>query len=370
MSVRTPGSCVIWSGKGGVLIRLDELSKDEESSRINESLVSQTACTALQIALADLLASWGIRPQKVIGHSSGEIAAAYAAGILRTESALKAAYFRGLHSSLLQTKLPSVDGAMMAVGLSEKDADAYIEALDPAFGRASVACINSPTNVTVSGDRPALVELGEAMRKDRVVARLLKVSTAYHSHHMKAVADDYEQSLAGMEVLAPTDAVEMISTVTGRSVTPSDFLGPKYWRENMVSPVRFNDGLQALFTKGCRTVDLYEVNAPEGLQTIQPQVVVDLPPYFWNHSKTHWAESRLSLEHRFRRHARTDFLGYPVSDWNPMEPRWRNLVRLREQPWIKGHVVQGSYVYPGTGYLCMAIEALQQLRRMPEHTVP
>ncbi|KAH8736190.1 hypothetical protein BGZ61DRAFT_339395 [Ilyonectria robusta] len=421
----------------------DELSKDEDVSRINESLVSQTACTALQLALIDLLASWGIHPQKVIGHSSGEIAAAYAAGILPTASALKAAYFRGLHSSLVQTKLPSADGAMMAVGLSEEDVKTYIASLNPALGKASVACINSPTNVTISGDRPALAELADALHKDAVFARFLKVSTAYHSHHMDAVASDYEQSLAGMEVQPPSETVEMISTVTGEPVTSSDILGPKYWRQNMVSPVRFNTGLQILctprgvtkrarrlaasqaavdvllelgphsalagpikqilsvpgleksgiayksvlsrgqdacdtaleaaaflFAKGCTTVDLYKINSPAGSRTAPPQVVVDLPPYFWNHTKSHWMESRMSLEHRFRRHARTDFLGYPVNDWNPMEPRWRNLIRLREQPWLKGHIVQGSYVYPGTGYICMALEALNHLRHMPEYTAP
>ncbi|KAF5012109.1 hypothetical protein FDECE_1826 [Fusarium decemcellulare] len=422
---------------------IDELNKDEETSRINESLVSQTACTALQLALVDLLSSWGIRPQKVIGHSSGEIAAAYASGILPTESALKAAYFRGLHSSRVQEKLPSADGAMMAVGLAEEDANKYIGALAPELGKASVACINSPTNVTVSGDRPALAALGEALQKDGVFARFLKVSTAYHSHHMEAVASDYEHSLAGMEVNPPSESIEMVSTVTGELLKSSDILGPKYWRENMVSPVRFSTGLQALcapratakrarrlaasqasvdvlvelgphaalagpikqilgvpsleksgivyksvlsrgqdacataleaaaflFAKGCTTINLYKVNSPAGSHTAQPRVLVDLPPYFWNHTKSHWMESRLSLEHRFRRHARTDFLGYPVNDWNPMEPRWRNLIRLREQPWLKGHIVQGSYVYPGTGYMCMALEAMHHLRHMPEYTAP
>ncbi|KZF20978.1 hypothetical protein L228DRAFT_284065 [Xylona heveae TC161] len=420
---------------------LEELSKDERESRINESLISQTACTALQIALVDLLSSWEIRPTKVIGHSSGEIAAAYTAGILPAESALKAAYFRGLHSSLVKAKLPSADGAMMAVGLSEADAEERIGGLDPALGKAFVACINSPTNVTVSGDRPVLEALGQALQKDGVFARFLKVHTAYHSHHMEAVAPDYELSLAGIEVNLADDTVEMVSTVTGEPVTANDILGPKYWSKNMVSPVRFNNALQTLCSRrattkrarrgagnqaavdalveigphaglagpvkqilgvpsleksgivyksilsrgqdACQTtleavaflfakgykIDLSKINSPDGLHTM-PQVVVDLPTYFWNHSKRHWSESRLSLEHRFRRHARTDFLGYPVNDWNPMEPRWRNLIRLREQPWLKGHIVQGSYIYPGTGYICMAIEALHHLRDMPEYTTP
>ncbi|KAI7968609.1 hypothetical protein EIK77_006628 [Talaromyces pinophilus] len=387
---------------------LEELNKDEEESRINEPLVSQTSCTALQVALVDLLASWGVLAQKVIGHSSGEIAAAYAAGILSFESALKAAYYRGLYSSQVKT-----DGAMMAVGLSEDDAKEKIAALKPAEGG--------------------------------VFVRFLKVSIAYHSDHMEAAAAEYEKSLEGMKVNAVSKNVEMVSTVTGKIVTPADVLGPSYWRQNMVSSVRFNDGLQVLcipaqqtaksarrragragsqaavdvllevgphaalagpikqilcvpaleksgivyksvLTRGqdaCQTVleaaaflfskggnvDLYKANFPETV-TNKPQVVVDLPTYFWNHSKRHWCEGRLSSEHRFRRHARTDFLGYPVIDWNPMEPRWRNILKLREQPWLKGHCVQGSYVFPGAGYIAMAVEAMSHLRQMPEYVVP
>ncbi|KAH8701065.1 hypothetical protein BGW36DRAFT_339021 [Talaromyces proteolyticus] len=420
---------------------LEELRKDEEESRINESLVSQTACTALQVALVDLLASWGIRPEKVIGHSSGEIAAAYAAGILTVESALKAAYYRGLFSSQVKTKLPSADGAMMAVGLSEDEAKEKIAALPPSLGKAFVACVNSPTNITVSGDRPALEALSETLQQDSVFVRFLKVSTAYHSHHMEAVAADYEKSLEGMEVNSISKDVEMVSTVTGEIVTSADVLGPSYWSKNMVGCVRFNDALQVLCTPqattkrarrgagtqaaldvlvevgphaalagpikqilgvpaleksgivyksvlsrgqdACQTaietatflfakggnVDLYKLNFPESVD-LKPQVVVDLPTYFWNHNKRHWCEGRLSAEHRFRRHARTDFLGYPVNDWNPMEPRWRNILKLREQPWLKGHCVQGSYVFPGAGYIAMAVEAMSHLRDMPEYTVP
>lgn len=420
---------------------LEELAKDEEESRINEALVSQTACTALQVALVDLLASWNVFPQKVIGHSSGEIAAAYAAGILPFESAMKAAYYRGLHSSRVQTKLPSADGAMMAVGISEEAAKEKISTLDPALGKAFVACVNSPTNITISGDRPALEAISKDLQEENAFVRFLKVSTAYHSHHMEAVAGDYEESLKGMEVNPPSKDVEMISTVTGEIVKPTDVLGPEYWCKNMVGCVRFNDGLQALCTPratskrarrgagakagidvllevgphaalagpikqclsvpalekagiayksvlsrgqdACQTaleagtflfakggkVDLYKANFPENVDVV-PQVIVDLPTYFWNHAKRHWFEGRLSSEHRFRRHARTDFLGYPVNDWNPMEPRWRNIMTLREQPWLKGHVVQGSYVFPGAGYVSMAIEALHNLSKMPEYTTP
>ena len=326
----------------------------------------------------------------------------------------------------------------MAVGLSETDAKDKIAELDPALGKAMVACINSPTNVTISGDRSSLDALSQTLQKSNVFSRFLKVHTAYHSHHMEAVASDYEHSLADIQVHPVSEGVDMISTVTGELITASNILGPEYWSKNMTSCVRFNDAMQTLctrqstknqdhtltrnrvpvdvllevgphaalagpikqilqdsslqksgiayksilsrgqdacetaleavaflFARGC-PADLSKINNPDGHS--KPQVVVDLPTYFWNHRRRHWMESRLSLEHRFRRHGRIDFLGYPVSDWNPLEPRWRNLLRLREQPWLKGHAVQGLYIYPGMGYICMAIEALQHLREMPEHT--
>ncbi|KAL9107660.1 MAG: hypothetical protein Q9227_007467 [Pyrenula ochraceoflavens] len=423
-------------GFGAKWSLLEELMKSERDSRVDDPIISQPACTAVQIALINLLAQWGVKPQKVIGHSSGEIAAAYAAGFLPLNSAMKIAYFRGVYSSLEKQERPG-QGAMMAAGISAADAEERIARVDPSLGKAVVACINSPSNVTLSGDEKVLKALSEDLKNNNFFNRFLKVKTAYHSHHMESVAADYEAALADLTVSPsqPESDIVMISTVTGRPVQ-GESLGPKYWVKNMVSPVQFNDGLQYLcltktttgkkrpkrttnkaavdilielgphsalagpikqilgvkelekadiayksvlargqdarvstleavaflFAKGCN-VDLYNVNFPVESK-VKPTLLVDLPPYFWNHSKRHWTESRLSTEHRFRRHGRADFLGYPVSDWNPMEPKWRNLVRLHEQPWIKGHEVQGACVYPGTGYIAMAFEAMRHLNAM------
>ena len=136
----------------------------------------------------------------------------------------------------------------MAVGLSDTDAKARIAELDPALGKAMVACINSPTNVTVSGDRASLEALAQTLSKSNVFARFLKVHTAYHSHHMEAVVSEYEQSLSDIEVHPVNEGVEMISTVTGELVTTCKILGPKYWSKNMTSCVRFNDAMQTLCT--------------------------------------------------------------------------------------------------------------------------
>lgn len=418
---------------------LEELELDQDDTRVNQPFVSQPACTALQIALVDLYKSWGITPRKVIGHSSGEIAAAYAAGILSFHAALRVAYMRGLYSSKVNSRSTGPAGAMMAVGLSQAEADAAIASLDPSLGKAVVACINSPSNVTVSGDRPVLEALMDGLGSRNIFCRFLQVKTAYHSHHMETVAADYQNSLKNLPVYPIDPSVEMVSTVTGHFVAKKQILDGKYWTANMVSSVLFSQGLEQLclgqddpetkpkgvsnqaavdilieigphaalsgpvkqilaiptlvksgivyksalmrkvdacksaletatflFSKGC-PVDLNILNNPE-TPAAKPHILVDLPPYLWNHSKRYWCESRLSIEHRFRRHGRSDFVGYPVSDWNPSEPRWRNMIKLKEQPWLMGHKVQGSYVFPATGYVAMAVEATRFLHAMPEFT--
>ncbi|CAM1501901.1 Fc.00g038850.m01.CDS01 [Cosmosporella sp. VM-42] len=407
---------------------VEELSKDKETSRISEAEISQPICTAIQLAIVDLLADWGVLPQMVIGHSSGEIAAAYAAGKLSFKSAVKVAYFRGLVSSQVRQK-----GSMMACGLSELDALERISGLDSSLGKIVVACVNSPTNVTLSGDTPAIDELERILNDDKIFARKLKVDTAYHSHHMLEVADRYLELLSDLELSGPHRFSEMISTVTCTSAAGVD-LDAKYWVDNMLSPVRFSEGLRVLcrakststsrfkrqgggnsisvlmeigphsalagpikqilaaddvLQKGgaisyysvlirdkdaCETTleavaVLWARGVPTQLEKANepmqqgpgPQVLVDLPSYPWNHSKQFWAESRLSSRYRFRPTARNDFIGAPVADWNPAEPRWRNFIRVSEQPWVKDHQVQGSIVYPAAGYVSMALMAAQQM---------
>ncbi|KAF1850336.1 uncharacterized protein K460DRAFT_400404 [Cucurbitaria berberidis CBS 394.84] len=402
---------------------MEELLKDKATSRVNEATFSQPLCTALQIALVDLLSSWNIHPQSVVGHSSGEIAAAYAAGALSTKSAICVAYFRGL----LSPKVKSLGfyGRMMAVGLSEAEANNEIAELGDKLGKVLVACVNSPRGVTISGDTPAMEELYKAVVAKGVFARTLQVDTAYHSHHMQAIAEDYLARLeeAQVVVLDGEQRVTMISSV-GEEVIDREQLGAEYWVSNLVSCVRFSGALKklcllkseegdqgvdillevgphALFKLPVREiledtfagksniqylstlirnkpadttalevagqlfarklpVNLHAANFPtEPKQAVS--VLTDLPQYPWNHTRSYWCESRLSRDYRFRQFARTDILGAPVWDWNPLEPRFRNYLRLREQPWLKDHVVQGDVLFPACGYLCMAIEACRQL---------
>ncbi|KAH9222301.1 hypothetical protein DL95DRAFT_508189 [Leptodontidium sp. 2 PMI_412] len=222
---------------------IEELNKSEESSRVNQPEVSHPLCTILQVALVSLLEHWGVSPKAVIGHSSGEIGAAFAAGFLSCADAWKIAYFRGLHSGALPISHPELFGAMMAVALSEEAAFKYTTKCTA--GTIVVACINSPSSVTLSGDLAAIDEVETFLQGDDIWCRKLKVKTAYHSPHMSLIQDDYLKAIRDIKPLEDDKSVDMFSSVTGRKITSFE-LGPVYWVRNMLSTVRFSEGMESL----------------------------------------------------------------------------------------------------------------------------
>ncbi|KAK4188780.1 highly reducing polyketide synthase AFT9-1 [Podospora australis] len=245
---------------------VEELSRDKATSRLGESRLSQPCTTAIQIALVDLLDTWGVRPDAVCGHSSGEIAAAYAAGALSLDAAMEAAYRRGIYS--FEAKgLNATTGAMLAVGEGETTLQERIRSLDPKGGKVTVACVNSPESCTVSGDLDAIQELQGILEGASIFNRRLQVDTAYHSHHMHAVASSYLSSLGSLSHGPPKENVAFYSSVTG-SRKESDF-GPDYWVSNLVSQVKFSAAThlvaEHLSTSGSPTNLLVEVGPHSAL---------------------------------------------------------------------------------------------------------
>lgn len=228
---------------------LEELTKSETESRVNQAEFSQPLCTVVQVALVELLSAWKVLPQAVVGHSSGEIGAAFAAGALSAADAWKIAYHRGRLSASITTQVPELEGAMgmMAVGVPANEIQDKIPGADAA-DPVVVACYNSPQNVTLSGNRPALQALEEKLKADNIFARQLKVDIAYHSPYMKVIADQYLDAIKDVKPLAGNKNITMLSTVTGQQIDASD-LGASYWVQNMCSPVRFVEGIQAAFPK-------------------------------------------------------------------------------------------------------------------------
>ncbi|KAK9238572.1 hypothetical protein V1525DRAFT_387470 [Lipomyces kononenkoae] len=400
---------------------LDELAQDD-TSRLGTALFSQPLCTAIQIALVDLLKSWNITPSSVTGHSSGEIAAAYAVGVLTQEAALAVAYHRGVAAASLKDVPNPCVGAMMAVGLSRDETQDFINHLNNV--RANIACINSPTSVTVSGDEAAIDELQAVLHEKGVFARKLAVDIAYHSHHMNAVFEQYLASLQNLQIV-DSGSGDFYSSVCGTIIDLKE-LKPNYWATNMVSPVEFCDSLLHLVlgkgsTKQKRRggaavdvlveigphsalsgpikqilktdtklssvqyvsalirntnavdtclqlasrllqsgipVDLHAVNCPSGHES--NKLLVDLPPYSWNHSTMYWAKGISSSQKPHTTFPRSDFLGIPIGDSSSPDARWRNILRTSEIPWIQDHNVQSNTVCPAAFYLVMAIEAAYQ----------
>ena len=227
------------------------LSGDCDAALIQTAEISQAACTAVQIGLVDLLASWSVRPSGVAGHSSGEIAAAYASGRVTAAEAIVAAYLRGQAVSRNEQK-----GAMLAVGLRHDEVAKYVEGRN-GEGEVKVAAINSPDSVTLSGDESAIDEIATAMTAASIFNRKLKTGgNAYHSHHMIPIGSDYVEMLTeGNKHIQKLGLASMelryqhklwISSVTPRKSTADMYHLESYWRANLESPVRFSEAIARL----------------------------------------------------------------------------------------------------------------------------
>lgn len=397
----------------------DELSKDAESSRVAEAQISQPVCTAVQLSLTELLKSWGILPVAVAGHSSGEIAAAYATGALSLEACVAIAYYRGQAIVSLKKKFPDLKGAMVAIGGSAEEIRPMAQLLKN--GRATVACINSPFSITASGDEEAIAELQDQAEQKKLFNRKLRVGTAYHSHHMNLVAEEYGANIEAITSQV-TSGVVFNSSLRGCQVGTEE-LGPAFWVDNLTSPVRFSEAVECMIKSVDGTASpaidvLVEVgphaalegpvkqilkavggNAVKILYTSTllrskdavdtalqlaatlfvrgadisfeginfpvsgckpPSLVTDLPKYTWNHSNKYWHDCRISERHRNRKFPRNDFVGVLASYSNDLEPTWRNMIRADDQPWVRHHKMQSITVYPMAAFIAMALEAAAQ----------
>ncbi|KAI1126739.1 hypothetical protein F5Y10DRAFT_293418 [Nemania abortiva] len=401
--------------------------------------VSQTVCTAVQIGLVDLLASWSLRPVAVVGHSSGEIAAAYASGHTTAADAIVAAYLRGFVVSENKQQ-----GAMLAVALGPDELrdSGYLDGEVSKHGRLQVAAINSPGSVTVSGDVSAIEALATHLAVDGVFHRLLKTGgMAYHSHHMIALGREYEDKLSHafqyIRQAGLVDERQLYPHVPwGSSVTPnksppsSIASSAAYWRANLESPVRFSDAilklveleenpinalveigphsalkgpleqilksvsktqiayagstlkrgedarmsmLQLAGTLYCLSskINLIAVNSVDndGAQLngdvsedvydlVHGRTAIDLPPYQYTYGPINYYECRASKDYRLRKVIRHDLLGSKVPGVAKLRPQWRNVLRVKDLPWLSDHRLLPDIVFPAAGYIAMAVEAV------------
>ena len=393
-----------------------ELTESRSSEHLRNPEFSQPLVTALQLVLLDIFQRWGIQPQSVVGHSSGEIAAACAAGYLSEENAITAAFYRGHSAKNCKTEGQEKVG-MLAAGLGPDSVKDYFADVRD---QVQIACYNGPKSVTLSGLAASLEVVKEKLVKDGHFARLLQVDLAYHSKFMSEIGEDYETLL--QQSFQPHDTksggAEMFSSVLGQKMSgPTD---AKYWKSNMVSTVKFEDACREMLSSrsadflielgpsGALTgpisqikesmgeqgsqvqycsalsrgadsinslfdtagklfingaiIDLSEVNNEQDSSLPWPSVIVDLPNYVWNHNNRYWHESQASKDWRFRQFLEHDLLGTKILATSWHAPSFRKTILLERLPWLRDHKMRTDIIFPASGYISMAMEALYQTR--------
>jgi acyl transferase domain-containing protein/NADP-dependent 3-hydroxy acid dehydrogenase YdfG/acyl carrier protein len=218
---------------------LAAMTVPENESRMHETEIAQPANFVVQVALARLLESWGVEPAAVVGHSVGEVSAAYVSGALGLEDAVRVIYHR---SRVQQTT--SGMGRMLAVSLPPDEARELLRGWSEGI---CIAAINSPAAVTLSGDPAPLEALAAELERRGVFNTFLRVTVAYHSHQMEPLKEDLEASLANVRSLNP--ALPIYSTVTGRRAEGESW-DAAYWYRNIRHPVLFSDAVDNLVADG------------------------------------------------------------------------------------------------------------------------
>ncbi|MFB9994577.1 SDR family NAD(P)-dependent oxidoreductase [Deinococcus oregonensis] len=375
---------------------LDELLRPEEESRINDTQIAQPAIFALQVALARLWASWGVIPDVIIGHSLGEAAAAHIAGALSLPDAVHLIYQRSRlqHSTAGQ-------GKMLAVTLPPAEAAALVAEFP---GRVSVAAYNSPTDLTLAGVTADLETIAARLTAADVFNAFLKVEVPFHSPVMEQIRTEFFTVMQGLVPRAPS--IPLMSTTFGRFVEGAE-LDVTAWWQNIRQSVLFEGGIQQLLQGGPHV--FLEVSAhpalsasltrciaaaPQAharnasvvlpsLRRLEPERVtllgslgrlytlgrpldwprihsaaprhLPLPLYPWQHER-HWNET--ARAHRERLGLKVHPLLGERQD--TATPAWENVMDAYSTPDLRDHVVQGEVVFPGAGYVEMALAAARE----------
>ncbi|WP_394847335.1 acyltransferase domain-containing protein [Pendulispora brunnea] len=275
--------------------------REAADGRLNQTEIVQPVLFGVQIALVALLSSWGIEPVAVIGHSVGEIAAAYVAGALSLADAMRIVVLRG---RIMQRAAGS--GRMVAITASPEQA---MQALGDATRNVSIAAINDRGSIVLSGPERELDVIVERLGGR---AKKLDVDYAFHSPIMAPLADELARELVG---LVPKPATRpMYSTVTGARLTGME-LTAAYWADNVRQPVRFADAVHAAIDAGAR--DFLEIGPHPVLSANLRQCLVD-----------------------------QSTPGRVVSTLRRAEPEFPRLLRALAALYTRGHAVNFHALYP------------------------
>lgn len=368
---------------------LEEMNRDEKSTRISDTRIAQPAIMAIQIALTELWKSWGITPEGVVGHSIGEVAAAYAASALTLEQAVEVIYHRSREQNRATNK-----GKMLAVGMPVDQVRKEIHGLEE---KISIAAINGPAMVALSGDVDALEIVEKNLAQKEVFHRYLKVTVPFHCHHMEPLK---EELISSLDYLQPSEAnIPLYSTVTG-NMESGLHLVSEYWYRNVRETVYFTDALQSMINDGFNTFieiaphpiltvganDLLQQNNVKhslivpslrrkedeeltmagslgqlftsGHQINWPAFMgehdyVKLPPYPWQH-QAYWFETEEHRNNRVGAFIHPFLQKYTQSIEDKDCIIWDLNLNKSSHPFLEGHKVEGAVVFPATGFLEIA----------------
>ncbi|MFI6645983.1 beta-ketoacyl synthase N-terminal-like domain-containing protein, partial [Streptomyces sp. NPDC050504] len=379
-----------------------------EAALLDRTEYAQPALFAVEVALFRLLESWGVRPDAVMGHSIGEIAAAHVAGVLSLADACTLVAARGR----LMQALPA-GGAMIAVQAGE---DEVLPLLADAPG-ADLAAVNGPRSVVVSGLDEAVSRVAERLRAEGRKTSRLNVSHAFHSGLMSPMLDDFRRVLEGLSYGEPR--LTVVSTVTGDLAADEELRTPDYWLRHVSGAVRFADGVRTAVGRGATRfvevgpdgvltglaqtcleetegadnperlarfvcVPLLRKGRPEarsllgglgrlyasGGEVAWPAVFdgtgarpVDLPTYafqrqsFWEQT----ADDQGDPESIGLGATDHPLLGAAVALADEGGHLFTGRLSTRTQPWLADHVVGGVVFFPGTGFVDLLIRAGDQV---------
>ncbi len=371
---------------------LQHMLAEADTPRANDTDVVQSAGFMLQVGLTELLAHWGIVPAAIVGHSLGEIAAAHAAGCLSLEDAVCVIY----HRSRLLHRVAG-QGAMLAIGLSSEAAQAELDALgDPSV---SIAAINGPAQVTVAGATEGIERLQALLAERGVFVRRLRVQVPFHSCFMDSLREEMLASTASVRPCEPR--VPLYSTVTGAAVRGAAH-DHAYWFANMRETVRFAQAIAGLVGEGY--ADFMEISphpvlassigecaaanqapakvittlhrerderqqmaaavaqaycagaSPAWERRLPAADWVRLPRYPWRKER-YWQETPASQRNR------VSTLAHPLLKrrLDTEVPTWESDLDSPLLAFLQDHCIEGTVVFPGAGYVDMAISAARSL---------